>query len=141
MSNRSQESESKLKYVKWIDLPSSSDSRGILTSIESEIDIPITIRRIFYMHRIVSARGGHAHVETDQVAIASSGSFKMELFDGVESKIYELNDATRGLYIPRMIFIRIYDFSEAAVCMVLANTHYDISKSIRSWEDYMNILE
>jgi dTDP-4-dehydrorhamnose 3,5-epimerase-like enzyme len=135
------EIESNLKYVKWIDLPSQTDSRGILTAIESEVDIPIAIKRIFYMHHIVSPRGGHAHIDTDQVVIASSGSFRIELSDGTVSQTYEMNDATRGLFIPRMIFIRIFDFSKDAVCMVLANTHYDISKSIRSWEEYLKIMK
>ena len=131
------EIESKLKYIKWVDLPSVTDSRGILTSIESGFDIPFTIKRVFYMHNITSPRGGHAHIDTDQIIIASSGSFKMELSDGIASKIYELNDAKRGLYVPRMIFFKIYDFSKDAVCLVLANTHYDILKSLRSWEDYI----
>lgn len=130
-----------LEDVKWISFPSNYDARGCLTSIESGIDVPITFKRIFYMHHITSPRGGHAHIDTDQVVIAISGSFKMELSDGTTSKVYEMNDATRGLFVPRMIFISIYDFSENAVCMVLANTHYDISRSIRSWEDYLKLLK
>jgi dTDP-4-dehydrorhamnose 3,5-epimerase-like enzyme len=136
-----QKSAPNVKLVKWIDLPSTTDPRGILTSIESGIDVPITIKRIFYMHHITSSRGGHAHIDTDQVVIASSGSFKMELSDGKVSRTYEMNNATRGLYIPRKIFIRMYDFSDSAVCLVLANTHYDMSKSIRSWEEYIKILK
>jgi dTDP-4-dehydrorhamnose 3,5-epimerase-like enzyme len=129
-----------LKDVKWIDLPSRVDSRGTLTSIESGIDIPFPIKRIFYMHHITADRGGHAHIDTDQVVIAPSGTFKIDLSDGVTSKTYEINNATRSLYIPRMIFIKLYDFSHDAVCLVLANTHYDISKSIRRWEDYIKIV-
>jgi dTDP-4-dehydrorhamnose 3,5-epimerase-like enzyme len=93
------------------------------------------------MHHISSPRGGHAHIDTDQIVVASSGSFKINLSDGIKSEIYELNNATCGLYIPRMIFIRIYDFSDDSVCMVLANTHYDISKSIRSWEEYTETVK
>lgn len=88
------------------------------------------------MHHIVAERGGHAHIDTDQVIIASSGKFNITLSDGIRTKTYEMNDATRGLYVPRKIFIKIYDCSPDAVCLVLANKHYDISKSIRSWEDY-----
>jgi dTDP-4-dehydrorhamnose 3,5-epimerase-like enzyme len=130
-----------LNNVKWISFPTNNDIRGALTSIESEIDVPITLKRIFYMHHITAPRGGHAHIDTDQVVIAISGSFKIELSDGAMLKTYNMDDATRGLFIPRMIFIRIYDFSENAVCMVLANTHYDISRSIRSWEEYINLLK
>lgn len=129
-----------LNAVKWIKLPSNVDSRGVLTSIESGIDIPFAIERIFYMHHIISDRGGHAHRDTDQVVIAIAGHFKMNLSDGTHTLTFTLDDPTRGIYIPRMIFIKMYDFSPGAVCCVLASTHYDIKKSIRSWEDYKKAI-
>lgn len=129
-----------LSAVQWISLPSNKDTRGVLTSIESGRDIPFAIKRIFYMHHIVSDRGGHAHRDTDQVVIALSGRFTIALSDGFEKKTFEMDDPTKGIYIPRMIFIEMYDFSPGAVCCVLASTHYDIRKSIRSWEDYRNAL-
>lgn len=125
-----------LSELKWIDLKSSIDSRGILTSIESELDIPIEIKRIFYMHHVNSDRGGHAHIETDQIIIALSGMFEIELYDGKEKISFLLNDPTKGLYVPRLIFINLFNFSKDAVCLVLANTHYDMKKSIRNIEDY-----
>lgn len=129
-----------INEVYWINLPSVHDNRGILTSVESGMDIPFEIRRIFYMHHVISERGGHAHVDTDQVVIAVSGSFAIELFDGKDKVNYSLDNPTKGLYIPRMIFIRLYDFSAVGVCQVLANTHYDIKKSIRNIDDYLNSL-
>jgi dTDP-4-dehydrorhamnose 3,5-epimerase-like enzyme len=125
-----------LRDVRWIDFPSHTDDRGVLTSIESGMDIPFIIKRIFYMHHIVSDRGGHAHRDTDQVVFAMSGCFTIELSDGAAKKTYVLDDPTRGIYIPRMIFISMYDFSPGAVCCVLASTHYDITKSIRSCAEY-----
>ena len=93
------------------------------------------------MHHITIDRGGHAHKETDQVAVAVSGSFKLELSDGSNSKNYLMNDPTKGLYIPRMVFIRVCDCSNDAVCLVLASTHYDINNSIRSWTQYLKAVE
>jgi len=129
-----------LSAVHWIDLPSNVDSRGILTSIESGFDIPFPIKRIFYMHHIVAERGGHAHIDTDQVVIALSGRFEMVVSDGSEKKTFAMNDPAQGLYIPRMIFIEMHDFSPGAVCCVLASTHYDIKKSLRNWEDYTKAI-
>ena len=127
---------SSIVELNWIDLASVRDERGILTSIESSIDIPFEIKRIFYMHHIVSDRGGHAHRDTDQVIIAISGSFQIELFDGTERVFYTMASPVKGLFVPRMIFIQLSDFSKDAVCMVLASTHYDIKKSLRNMEDY-----
>ncbi len=123
--------------IKWINLPSVKDQRGILTSIESDLDIPFELKRIFYMHHVISDRGGHAHTDTDQVVTAISGSFQIELFDGVTKICFRMEDPSMGLYIPRMIFINLFDFSSGAVCLVLASTRYDIKKSIRNIDDYM----
>lgn len=123
-----------------MDLPSVKDSRGVLTSVESGIDTPFEIKRIFYMHHIVTDRGGHAHTDTDQVIIASYGSFRVDISNGTRSKKYVLDDAQKGLYVPRMIFVKLYDFSQGAVCTVLSSTHYDMKKSIRTWEDYLKVV-
>ncbi len=89
------------------------------------------------MHHIISDRGGHAHTDTDQLVIAISGSFIIKLFDGVNSVEFKMDDPVKGLYIPRMIFIELFDFSADAVCLVLASTNYDMKKSIRNLNDYM----
>ena len=101
---------SRVPKARWIDLPSNRDSRGVLTSIESNINIPFTIKRIFYMHHIITDRGGHAHIDTDQVVVAAAGSFKIDLCDGEITKTYEMNNATKGLYVPRMVFMKLYNW-------------------------------
>jgi dTDP-4-dehydrorhamnose 3,5-epimerase-like enzyme len=130
-----------LEEVRWIDCPSVRDERGVLTSIESGIDIPFPVCRAFYMHHIATDRGGHAHQDTDQFVIAVSGTFKVILADGKKERELTLYDPTRGVYIPRMIFITLFDFTPDAVCLVLASTHYDIRRSFRNWHDYRKALD
>jgi len=130
----------RLDQVRWIDLPSNRDDRGILTSIESGQDTPFPIRRVFYMHHVIAERGGHAHIDTDQVVLAMAGTFELELRDGKDSIRYALDDPTRGLYVPRMVFIDIHGMSPETVCLVLASTHYDITRSLRSWDAYQEAL-
>ena len=124
-----------------IDFPTYGDERGILTSIEQNENIPIEIRRIFFMHHVTNDRGGHAHIDTDQVILAISGSFKIKVFNGVNEDIYCLNDCTKGIYTPRLTYCELYDFTPDAVCLVLANTQYDITKSLRTKEDYITYLQ
>lgn len=126
-----------LDKILWVDLPSVSDDRGVLTAVESGIDIPFEIRRVFYMHHITKARGGHAHRDTSQVLTAAAGSFTLELFDGTTTRTYTMDDPTKGIYMPPMVFVSHYDFSSDAVCLVFADTHYDMSMSIRSREEYL----
>lgn len=129
-----------LDQVKLISLPSVADARGVLTAIEGARDIPFEIKRVFYMHHIVQDRGGHAHRDTDQVVIAAAGSFSLEVFDGYHTKHFEMNDPTQGLYIPRMIFISMTGFAPGSVCLVIANSFYDMSRSFRSREEYLRSI-
>jgi hypothetical protein len=129
-----------LDQVRWVELPSVTDARGVLTSLEAQADLPFEIRRVFYMHHIASDRGGHAHRDTEQVVIAAAGSFTMHLCDGARRASYRLDDPTKGVYTPPMVFIELCNFSLGAVCLVLASTHYDISRSIRSWEEYQKTV-
>ena len=126
-----------LDEARWIDLPSRADSRGVLTAIEGGRDIPFEIRRVYLLHGIVQDRGGHAHRDTYQVVTAAAGTFEMVLSDGQQTRTYRLDTPTRGLLIVPMLFIRMQRFSADARVMVMASTHYDPARSIRSWDDYL----
>lgn len=129
-----------LDEARMVALPSVADSRGVLTAIEATRDIPFDIKRVFYMHHIKSDRGGHAHRDTDQVVIAAAGSFTLELFDGKSYRSFDLHDPTQGVYVPRMIFISMFHFTPGSVCLVLANSHYDMTRSFRTREAYLDFL-
>lgn len=128
-----------IENVKWIQVSTHDDERGSLSAIESNAAIPFDIKRIFYMHHIAvgADRGGHAHLETAQFAIALHGSLKVRVSDGISSKVFLLNSPSWGIYLPRLTWTDLYDFSGDAVCLVLASTHYDRSKSLRTWEEYL----
>lgn len=128
--------------MRWIALPHVIDDRGVLTAIEAGKDIPFKVARVFYMHRtpVGVERGGHAHRDTQQVVIPISGSFKVELSDGNAIRDFDLSDANQILYIPPMIWARLYDFTPTAVCLVLADTHYDRSRSLRSWHAFLQAV-
>lgn len=132
--------KSGLNDVRWIDLPAVEDSRGTLTAIEATQDIPFPIQRIFYMHHIIADRGGHAHRDTDQLVIGISGRHVVEVKDAERSLRFVLDDPNRGLYLPRMTFTTLMEFSEGAVSLVLASTHYDRSRSLRTFDDYLAAL-
>jgi len=85
-------------------------------------------------------RGGHAHRVTEQFVLPVSGSFKLDLTDGKTINQYTMDDSSRGIYVPPMVWDRLYDFSADAVCLVLASTQYAESDYIRNWEDYLGAM-
>jgi hypothetical protein len=121
----------------WLELPSHTDERGTLTVVESGQDISFEVKRIYVLHHMVGARGGHAHRDTHQVVVALAGALTLRLCDGVERRTFRLDDPTRGVYFGPMLFIEIDDFTTDAAALVFASTHYDKARSIRSWEEYL----
>ena len=125
-----------IREVTFVDV---GDERGRLTAIEGGVHVPFHIARVFYVHRVADGvpRGGHAHTDTDQVVTAASGHLTLAVSDGVDWRRFDLDDPARGVYVPRMLWVDLLDFSDGAVCLVFASTVYDQSKSLRTWEDFL----
>jgi hypothetical protein len=102
--------------------------------------LPFPIRRVFYVHQVLPGedRGGHAHRDTDQVLTALGGSMDIMVSDAREHRWFHLDHPGKGIYLPCMIWVRMYNFSPGCACIVFASTHYDRSKSIRTWTEYLN---
>lgn len=119
------------------------DERGKLVVIEGGIKIPFEIKRVFYIYGsdATVVRGQHANIHSEFVLINVAGSSKVRITDGKEEFIVELNKPMMGVYIPKMIWKDMYDFSPDSVLLVLASTHYDGSEYIRHYEDYLSMME
>ncbi len=126
-----------------INLPEIKDARGNLTFIEGENHIPYKIARVYYIYDVPggSERGGHAHKELHEFLIAMSGSFDVTLDDGKSKKVFHLNRAYYGLYIPPMIWRELDNFSSGSVCMVLASARYNESDYFRNYSDYVQAVQ
>lgn len=85
-------------------------------------------------------RGEHANRESEFVLINVAGTSKVRITDGDEEIIVELNKPMMGVYIPKMIWKDMYDFSEDSVLLVLASTHYDGKEYIRDYTEYLEIM-
>ena len=127
--------------VRLIDFPTFADSRGKLSTLEEGGAIPFGIRRVFFMHHMTADRGGHAHRDTQQVVLAAHGAFRITVADGLSRAVFVLDAPERGVYLPPMTFITLEDFSPGAVCLVLADTLYDMSRSIRSYSDFLREVQ
>ncbi|KIN71525.1 WxcM domain-containing protein [Sulfitobacter guttiformis KCTC 32187] len=122
-----------------IDLPVVSDPRGDLTFVEGGNHVPFDIRRVYYLYNVPvdSERGGHAHRELEQVVFALSGSFRIKIDDGFSKSEFVLRNPKRGLYINRLIWREMDNFSQGAVCMVLASHRYDEADYYRDYDEFL----
>jgi dTDP-4-dehydrorhamnose 3,5-epimerase-like enzyme len=128
-----------LEGVKIINLPKIVDPRGNLTFVEGNRHIPFEIKRVYYTYDVPGGevRGGHAHRQLEQFIIAASGSFEVVLDDGLHRKSYFLNRSYYGLYIPRMIWRELVNFSSGSVCLVFASEYYEEADYYRDYREFL----
>lgn len=119
------------------------DERGKLVVVEGGQTIPFDIKRVFYIYGSDSTviRGQHANRESEFVLINVAGKSKVRITDVKEEIIVDLDRPMIGVYIPKMVWKDMYDFSSDSVLLVLASTHYDGREYIRNYDEYKSIME
>ena len=117
------------------------DERGKLVVIEGKDNrgVPFDIARVFYIYESdkTVVRGQHANRNSEFVLVNVAGYSKVMITDGIQKEVVELNKPMEAVYIPKMIWKEMYDFSPDSVLLVLANTHYDGTEYIRDYKEYL----
>lgn len=128
---------------KIIDFQYRGDERGSLVVVEANKDIPFEIKRVYYIFatKMDVRRGFHAHKELQQVAVCVVGSCKFHLSNGKDTTEVVLDSPLKGLFIDKMVWREMYDFTPDCVLMVLASNHYDEADYIRNFKDFEERLD
>lgn len=123
-----------------IDFPVIQNRSGNITSVHGSLQVPFNIERVFYIYDIPNGaeRGMHAHKHCHEILVAVSGSFDVELDDGIEKRIVRLNRPMKGLHIPPGVWAIEKDYSSGAVCLVLASEVYDPNDYINTYTEFKN---
>ena len=132
--------DSRILDCKIISLPKIHTESGDITSINNLEVIPFNTKRVYYLYDVPNRadRGAHAHKELHQLVVAVSGSFEIELFDGVNKVKYILNQPDQGLLIVPGIWRNLNNFSGGGICLVLASHEYEENDYIRDYQEYIN---
>jgi mannose-6-phosphate isomerase-like protein (cupin superfamily) len=127
-----------INEIQLLKIPVVEDVRGNLGIIQSDF-LPFEFKRVYYLFDVPSNafRGGHAHINQQEVLIALSGSFEVTVNDGIEEKRYLLNKPNVGLLIPTGIWRELENFSSGAVCLVLASDDFLEEDYIRDFDEFL----
>lgn len=126
-----------LDKAQFIELPKICDPRGNLSFIEGNNHIPFKIERTYWIYDVPGGktRSGHAFHNQEEFVVALSGSFDIVLNDGKgNEEIFHMARSYYGLYVPRMMWRRIENFSTNSVAMILSSTKYDVTDYIEDFE-------
>ncbi len=125
------------------ELPKIIDSRGNLSVVENSKEIPFDIKRVYWLYEVPTGklRGGHAHTNLEQVLVALHGSLEVRVDDGKQNRSFILDRPNLGLYIGENIWREMSDFSDGAVCLVLASKPYDPTGYIRDYDEFISKIK
>jgi len=126
-----------------VDLPKIPDKRGNLSFYENNNQLPFVIQRTYWIYDVPGGefRGGHAYKQNEEFIVALSGGFDVILDDGTEKKTFSLNRSYYGLYVPKMYWREMNNFSTNSVALIVASTEYDENDYIRDYGDFCNLRE
>jgi hypothetical protein len=132
-----------MKMYQLLDFFNLGDERGDLVVIEGGQTVSFDIKRVFYLYGSDSTvvRGQHANRESEFVLINVAGKSKVRITDGAEEVTVVLDSPMKGVYIPKMIWKDMFEFSPDSIMLVLANTHYDTNEYIRDYDEYCRVLK
>ncbi|MDR1090830.1 MAG: FdtA/QdtA family cupin domain-containing protein [Prevotella sp.] len=121
-----------------IGFPVIKNRAGSITPVHGGKAVPFDIKRVFYIYDIPSGakRGMHAHKHCHEILIAASGSFEVELNDGINKKTILLNHPAYGLHIPPGVWAAEKEYSSGVVCLALASDVYDPDDYINTYADF-----
>ncbi|HMO33810.1 MAG TPA: FdtA/QdtA family cupin domain-containing protein [Lacibacter sp.] len=130
-----------LQDVQLIELPKIPDERGNLSFFENNAPIPFEIKRAYWIYDVPGgeSRGGHAYRTLQEFVVALSGSFDIVINDGNEEKRISLNRSYKGVYVPRMIWRHLENFSTNALVLIVADQPYDEAEYIRDFNEFRNL--
>ncbi len=129
--------------IRIINLPKIEDDRGNLSFVEEMNHVPFKINRVYWIYDVPGGeyRGSHAFKKSEEFIVALSGSFDVVLHNGLQEMKYSLNRSFYGLYIPKLHFRRIENFSTNSLALILASTSYDEKDYIRDFDEFLKFVK
>ena len=120
-----------------IQLPKFLDARGNLSFFENSNQIPFDIKRTYWIYDVPGGeeRGGHAYKESREFIVALSGSFDVILDNGNGPKTYNLNRSYYGLYVPKMYWREMNNFSSNSLALIVSSTEFSENDYIRNYDE------
>ena len=127
------------KKFKVIDFQELGDPRGHLVVAESNKEVPFLIQRIFYIYGTKDGvvRGQHANRESEFMLINLQGSVNIVIDDGRQKDTVILNKAHKGVYLDKMVWMDMCEFSSDSILLVLSSMSYDASEYIRDYDEFV----
>src|SRR3989338_6877031 len=116
----------KTKLSNIISIPKIEDE-AFLCFAESNKHIPFEIKRVYYIFDVYgnSVRGMHDNKKTEQILFCIRGKVKIRLDNGTEKEDIVLKNPNEGIFLGKMMWHEMTDFSKDALILIFASDYYN----------------
>ena len=130
--------------IPWrlFDIPHVIDESGDLCIVERSDFLPFEFERFIYVHDIPSTakRAEHAHRQINELVIALAGGVEVVLDNGEISETFKLENPKIGLFVPRLVWVRLESFKPGTVYLVVTSGGYDEREYIRDYKEFLTLV-
>ena len=127
--------------IKIINLKKNIAEKDKLIVFENNYSLPFKNKRSFFITNVKGLRGGHAHFKCKQFIICLNGKIQFEWANTKIRKKIILNDFTKGIYIPPMIWCSQKYYSKNTVLLVFCDRPYEKNDYIHDYDQYKKIMK
>ena len=131
-----------ITQIQILQFPKIPDERGNLSFFENRRQLPFDIERVYWIYDVPGGevRGGHAYKNSQEVIVALSGSFDVILHNGKEEQKFTLNRSYYGLYVPKMVWRSLNNFSTNSLAFIATDAPYSEKEYIRDFEVFKSLV-
>ena len=129
-----------LRILKEIEITNFLDNRGDLNVAEFQTIGKFETKRIYFISNVPEkfSRGEHAHKNLNQIFFAVAGKLNLTVTNGNVTESVELNPQEKAYFLPAGYWRELSNFTDNAICVVLASDYYDEDDYIRSYDEYLD---
>ena len=131
------------KRYSLTELKEYGDTRGNMCGVEENREVPFPIRRFFYDFHTsgTEPRGNHANLHSQFAFISLAGSCTVTVDDGEHRDTFLLDDPHKMLWVDKMTWKTMQDFSADNVLLVVSDQLYDSHEYIRDYAQFLSLCQ
>lgn len=131
------------KHFELRELKEFGDGRGRMCVVETNQELPFEIKRFFYDFNtgFGESRGNHANVNSQFAFVSLAGSCTVDVDDGENQETFLLDIPTKLLWVDKMVWKVMRNFSPDNVLLVVSDQHYDSGEYIRDYDQFVKMVK
>lgn len=125
-----------------IDFEYFDNKDSVLIALQKYSNCSFEIKRVFYIFDVPSGviRGNHANRDSRFILITIKGKCKVCVDNNISQVEFSLNNPKQVLYLDKMLWKQMYDFSDDCILLVVNDKYYCKDEYIYNYCEYIESM-